>query len=71
MKKKYKLKKSAKIAFIILLVVIILIIFIIKKSSSKSYSLEYKIDDYDIRPSFLKTVLKNNLSFNHIVINEL
>lgn len=30
-----------------------------------------KIDDYDIRPSFLKTVLKNNLSFNHIVINEL
>ncbi len=30
-----------------------------------------KIDDYDIRPSFLKTVLKNNLTFNHIVINEL
>lgn len=30
-----------------------------------------KIDDYDIRPSFLKTILKNNLSFNHIVINEL
>lgn len=30
-----------------------------------------KIDDYDIRPSFLKTILKNNLNFNHIVINEL
>ena len=30
-----------------------------------------EIENYDIRPIFLKTILKNNLTFNHIVINEL
>lgn len=30
-----------------------------------------EIENYDIRPVFLKTILKNNLNFNHIVINEL
>lgn len=30
-----------------------------------------KIENYDIRPEFLKKILKNNLNFNHLVINEL
>jgi len=30
-----------------------------------------KLDKYDIRPKFLKEILKNNLIFNHLVINEL
>ncbi len=30
-----------------------------------------EIENYDIRPGFLKTILKNNLTFNHLVINEL
>ena len=68
MKKKYKLKKSAKIAFIILLVVIILIIFIIKKSSSKSYSLEYKIDDYDISENYNS---KDKVYYYDITYNDL
>ena len=29
-----------------------------------------EIENYDIRPGFLKEILKNNLSFNHLVINE-
>lgn len=29
-----------------------------------------KIENYDIRPKVLKEILKNNLSFNHLVINE-
>ena len=30
-----------------------------------------KLEKYDIRPSFLKTILDGNLSFNHLVIDEL
>ena len=30
-----------------------------------------ELEKYDIRPNFLKMILKNNLKFNHIVINEL
>ena len=30
-----------------------------------------EIQNYDIRPSFLKTILKDNLFFGHLVINEL
>lgn len=30
-----------------------------------------KIEKYDIRPEFLKNILKNNLDFNRLVINEL
>ena len=30
-----------------------------------------KIDKFDIRPEFLKEILKNKLNFNHLVIDEL
>lgn len=30
-----------------------------------------KIENYDIRPRFLKIILKNKLGFNLLIINEL
>lgn len=30
-----------------------------------------EIENHDIRPEFLKKILKNSLNFNHLVINEL
>ncbi len=30
-----------------------------------------EIEKYDIRPKYLKNILKNNLDFNHLVIDEL
>lgn len=50
---------------------------IIEKDKNDIVKLSFKwidlkeIEKYDIRPIILKTILKNNLSFNHIIINEL
>ena len=53
MKKKYKLKKSAIIVSILLIIIIIILIsFIISLFKSKSYSLEYSIDNYDISENY-------------------
>ena len=53
--KKYRLKKSAKIVLILILIAIIaLILFIISLFSSKSYSLEYNVDNYAINENYDK-----------------
>ncbi len=53
MKKKYKLKKSAIVTLIFIFVLIIaLITFIVSLLSKKSYSIDYSIDEYDIRENY-------------------
>ena len=53
MKKKYKLKKSAKIIIAIFLIfTLALIILIISLCKNKSYSIEYNIDQYAISENF-------------------
>lgn len=53
--KRYRLKKSAAIfLFLILLLIIAVIMLIISLLSTKSYSLEYSIDDYNISENYLK-----------------
>lgn len=53
MKRKYKLKKSAIIIIsIILISIIVLIIFLLSIIKTKSYSIEYNIDDYKISEYF-------------------
>lgn len=53
MKRKYKLKKSAIIIIsIILISIIVLIVFLLSIIKTKSYSIEYNIDDYKISEYF-------------------
>lgn len=53
MKKKYKLKKSAILILVLFISLIIaLIIFIISLFKTKSYSLEYNIDKYEISENY-------------------
>ena len=49
--KKYKLRKPIKVIFIIVLLFLILI-FNITKNNNNSYSLEYKIDDFNIEENY-------------------
>ncbi len=53
MRKKYKIKKSAIIFIILILILLTAIIaFILSLFKSKSYSLEYNIDNFDISENF-------------------
>lgn len=50
--KKYKVKKSIKIIVILLFITIIALLLITSIKKTKSYSLEYSIDNYDISENF-------------------
>lgn len=53
MKKKYKLKKSAIVILVLfILLIVALILFIISLFKTKSYSLEYNIDKYEINENY-------------------
>lgn len=53
MKKKYKLKKSATIILVLfILLIVALLLFIISLFKTKSYSLEYNIDTYEINENY-------------------
>ncbi len=70
--KKYRLKKSAIIfMFLILVLIISIIMFISSFVSTKSYSLEYNIDDYDISENYLsnKKVYYYEIKYNNIKYN--
>lgn len=74
MKRKYKLKKSAIIIIsIILLGVIVLTLFIISLFKTKSYSIEYNLDDYKIseyyddkNKLFYYEINKDDITYNFI-----
>lgn len=55
MEKKYKLRKKTKIVSLIIIISIILLIFIIKLNLKKSYSIDYKIDEFNITENYSKT----------------
>lgn len=72
MKKKYKIKKIYKYLLIFILL-IILIIHITNNFKSRSYSIEYKIEDYNISENFDKdsniyfyTIKYNGLEYDFI-----
>lgn len=50
---------------------------IIEEDNGNTIKLDYKwidlneLDNFDIRPDFLKIILKNKLNFNHMEINEI
>ena len=75
MKKKYKLKKSAKIIIAIFLIfTLALIILIISLCKNKSYSIEYNIDQYAISENFESTekvyyyeITYDKIDYNFIV----
>lgn len=53
MKKKYKIKKGAIIVLVLVIIIIVaLITFIISLLKTKSYSLEYNIDNYEISENY-------------------
>lgn len=72
--KKYRLKKSAIIILLlIILIIIALILFIISLFNSKSYSLEYSINDYNISEnyddktkSYYYEITLNKIKYNFI-----
>ncbi len=64
---RYRLKKSAKIVLILILIAIIALIwFIVSLFDSKSYSLEYNIDNYGINENYDKD---NKLYYYEITDN--
>lgn len=69
MKKKYKLKKSAIIIICLFLILLIaLLSFIISLFKTKSYSLEYNIEDYKISENYDN---KEKLFYYEIVYNDI
>lgn len=72
MNKKYKLKKSAIIIIsLFLLTIIALIIFIISSLKTKSYSVEYNIDDYAISENYdnQQKIYYYEITYNDIKYN--
>lgn len=74
MKRKYKLKKSAIIVLVLLILIIVSLIFLlISVFKTKSYSLEYNIDNYEISENYNNEgnyyyyeISNNNLKYNFI-----
>lgn len=74
MKRKYKLKKSAIIILVLLILIIVSLIFLlISVFKTKSYSLEYNIDNYEISENYNNEgnyyyyeISNNNLKYNFI-----
>ena len=74
MKKKYKLKKGAFIVLVLFIIIIVaLVLFITSLFKSKSYSLEYNIDKYEISENYNNDgnyyyyeISKGNLKYNFI-----
>ena len=53
MKKKYRLKKSA-ITFLVIFIFLITLVIFMSLAKSKSYSVEYNINEYDISENYDK-----------------
>ncbi len=74
MKRKYKLKKSAKLIIVIFIIIIIaLLFFVLSLFKTKSYSIEYNIDDYKIseyydnaNEIFYYEINKDSITYNFI-----
>ena len=64
--KKYKIKNSVKIIAILIILLLIIIIFLSSCDTSKSYSLEYNIDQYDISENY---DINRNLYYYQITSN--
>lgn len=50
--KKYKIKKSIKLSTLLIILILIIISLVSRCEDSKSYSLEYNIDNYDISENY-------------------
>lgn len=76
--KKYKIKNSVKIIAILIILLLIIIIFLSSCDTSKSYSLEYNIDQYDIsenydinRNLYYYQITSNNKKYDFVYKSEL
>ena len=65
--KKYKVKTSVKITAILIIALIVLIFTLSSCDTSKSYSLEYNIDNYDISENY---DINRNLYYYQITSNK-
>ena len=65
--KKYKIKTSVKIIAILIIALLILVFTLSGCDASKSYSLEYNIDNYDISENY---DINRNLYYYQITSNK-
>ena len=64
--KKYKVKKSIKIIVILLFITIIALLLITSIKKTKSYSLEYSIDNYERYKKCINNI-SNSVSLSKVI----